>query len=136
MLQLLLIMKLKFYYGRTDDSNKEYELYLQKKSGCSFCTIGNSDHIENEIIEQNDYFWVVKNAFPYAIFDGFEVIDHLLIVPKKHVEAIFELTIEERQNLIELISKYEIKGYSFFSRSPKNQAKSIWHQHTHLIKVI
>lgn len=126
----------KYYYGRTDENNEKYESQKQKQVGCPFCMIKDPTYIENEIIEETNYFWVITNAFPYEFFDSIKATDHLMIVPKKHTETISELTEQEHKSLIELINKYEPQGYTFMGRAPSNTAKTVAHQHTHLIKTI
>lgn len=129
----------KYYYGRTDDTNLDYDKYRAdraKQTDCAFCMINSTKPIKNEIIEENEYFWIITNAFPYEVFDSIKATDHLMIVPKKHTETISELSKQERELLIELINKYEPQGYTFMGRAPSNTAKTVEHQHTHLIKTI
>jgi diadenosine tetraphosphate (Ap4A) HIT family hydrolase len=125
----------KYYYGRSDTDTQDYRQYRQHQTDCVFCKINNPDSID-VIIEADDDFWVVKNAFPYQVFDNIEVSDHLLVVPKKHVESLSELSQHQRGRLIKILSRYEKLGYSIMSRSPNNRAKSVAHQHTHLIKLV
>lgn len=124
------------YYSRTVKEDTKYLDYLKTKTGCDFCNIGTPTNTLSQVREENELFWIVINAFPYTVFDGNEVADHIMIVPKKHVESISELSEDERQVLIELINKYEPMGYSFMGRDPNNSQKSITHQHTHLIKLV
>jgi diadenosine tetraphosphate (Ap4A) HIT family hydrolase len=124
-----------YYYGRLLADGQKYRAFRKQWDECSFCAIDRPDNTINEIVEQDDDFWVIKNAFPYKLFDSIEVTDHLLVVPKKHIDSIAQLSQPERQKLIELLSRYEAKGYSIVARSPDNQAKSMAHQHTHLIKI-
>jgi ATP adenylyltransferase len=123
------------YYGRLKTEGQRYRAFRKQWDECSFCAIGHPDNTLNVIVEQNDDFWVIKNAFPYKFFDSITVTDHLLVVPKKHIESLAQLTKRERQKLIELLARYESLGYSIMARSPDNQAKSMPHQHTHLIKI-
>jgi diadenosine tetraphosphate (Ap4A) HIT family hydrolase len=124
-----------YYYGRSTTNDRAYQSYRKKLTGCIFCKIDHPDNTVKKIVEELSDFWVIKNTFPYDVFDSIKVVDHLLIVPKKHIEGIAELTKRERIILIELISKYEAMGYSTMARHPGSQAKSIAHQHTHLIKL-
>jgi diadenosine tetraphosphate (Ap4A) HIT family hydrolase len=126
-----------YYYGRLKSDGRKYRTFLKQwEDGCSFCAIDHPDNTVVKIVEQYDDFWVIKNAFPYALFDSIEVADHLLVVPKKHAESIAELDKHERQKLIEILSRYEALGYSIMARGPGNNAKSMFHQHTHLIKIV
>jgi diadenosine tetraphosphate (Ap4A) HIT family hydrolase len=125
----------KFYCGRTEAEDLRYQKRRAQQVGCPFCQIGDQSE-DREILEENQAFWLIRADFPYAVFFGNEVVDHLLIVPKKHVEGIAGLTADERRVLIEMISRYEAKEYLFFGRSPNDSTKSVAHQHTHLIKTI
>ena len=123
----------KYYHARTDEDSNRYREYLKKQIGCVFCQIPDSIYIKN-VTEENESFWILKNEFPYAVYDGGKVVDHLMIVPKKHIEGISNLTEHEQKGLIELLIKYELLGYSFMARCPNDNGKTIAHQHTHLIK--
>jgi diadenosine tetraphosphate (Ap4A) HIT family hydrolase len=125
----------KYYYGRLATENHAYLEIRKQQTGCAFCHIGGLGNGITEVVEEIGHFWVVKNAFPYAMFDNADATDHLLIIPKKHVESIAELAPSERAELIEIVSRYEEQGYSWLGRSASNAAKSMSHQHTHLIKV-
>ena len=78
---------------------------------------------------------VIRNRFPYTLWDGSPVVDHLMIVPKRHIEAAGNFTYEEQQEWSSYALQYEADNYSVYARSAGNGAKSIVHQHTHLIKV-
>lgn len=80
-------------------------------------------------------FWLVANIFPYTIWDNFYVDEHLMLVPKRHIDSIGRFTDEELQTYGELLAEYEDDGYSVYGRAASNSAKSVTHQHTHLIKV-
>jgi ATP adenylyltransferase len=77
---------------------------------------------------------VVKNIYGYTVWELMDVQDHLMIMPKRHVESIFEFTKQEKTETIELIAEYEKKGYNTYARARDNIIKSVPHQHTHLIK--
>lgn len=108
-----------------------YRKSLQPAS-CQFCEFHGD---EDQVVENDREFWVVKNIFPYDIWDGCQVKDHLMITPKRHVVGISELLPSESKAYLELIGKYEKKGYSSYTRSPGNKTKSVAHLHTHLIKL-
>lgn len=111
-----------------------YKKYRDKHHGCTFCQIGKKDN-GNEIVDETKHFWVVTNLFPYEIWDSKPVVSHLLVVPKEHFHGLDEMTRSERATLIEILDRYEKRGYSFYGRSPKNTMRSMEHQHTHLIEV-
>lgn len=122
------------YSKRSQRIENRYAKYRQKHNdSCDFCNIGMPDSI-NTIIENHKHFWVIKNEFPYSTWDSEKVVDHLLVVPKKHVASIFKLSGSQRNSLMKIINKYDKLGYSFMERSADNKEKSMTHQHTHLIK--
>ena len=63
-----------------------------------------------------------------------DVTDHLMIIPKRHVDSMSDLSKEEKLDLINLMADYEAKGYNVYSREKESNMKSVVHQHTHLIK--
>ncbi len=77
---------------------------------------------------------VVTNLYPYRYWEFMDVIDHLMVVPKRHVTAISEFTKAEKLEFLELLSRYEGSGYNVYARAEENVMKTIPHQHTHLIK--
>jgi len=62
---------------------------------CIFCKIINND-IPTEFLYQNDNLVVFKDINPLAPV-------HLLLVPKKHIRSINDLTDDDRSIVIELI---------------------------------
>jgi diadenosine tetraphosphate (Ap4A) HIT family hydrolase len=68
------------------------------------------------------------------MWDDHKVIEHRMIVPKKHTDTLKDLSAKEAKEYIELLSRYENKGYNVLARAPQSTQKSIVHQHTHLIK--
>ena len=76
---------------------------------------------------------IIKNIFPYDVWDGYEVSDHLMIVPKQHTETIGDFSKEELQEYVNILAKYEKMGYSIYARAPQNKRKTVPHEHTHLI---
>lgn len=118
---------------RSRKEHRTYKKHLSKnnKNSCDFCDI---DKDSDQFIEDNSSFKLIKNIFPYSLWDGLRVKDHLLIVPKKHTDTLSNLSPEESKDFVELMSKYEIKGYNVYARAPGSIRKTIIHQHTHLIK--
>ena len=56
-----------------------------------------------------------------------------MAVPKRHVKNFSEMNQQEAMELLQIISQYEIDGYSMYARAPKDVMRSITHQHTHLL---
>lgn len=118
---------------RSRKEEKTYTRYLKTKpkGRCPFCQIGTGD---DQLVEQTKYFKVIHNIFGYSLWDSQEVADHLMIVPKQHINSLSKLSADAAQDYLKLIGKYEKKSYSQYSRAPSSVVKSIPHQHTHLIK--
>lgn len=111
----------KKYRRKHQNSPKNYNFYERVKN-------------EKGVIEDLDFFIVAKNIFGYQIWDGFEVQEHLLVIPKRFVEGISEFSQQEFEEFQKIIAKYEAKDFSIYARAPKNKSKTVMHQHTHLIK--
>jgi diadenosine tetraphosphate (Ap4A) HIT family hydrolase len=110
---------------------RKYLKNLQPGHDCEFCSIGKKDP---QFVSQTKYFKVIRNIFPYSMWDDHTVKDHLLILPKEHTDTLSSLPQASKIEYVELISKYESKGYNIYARSPGHASKSVIHQHTHLIK--
>ena len=78
---------------------------------------------------------MIKNIFGYDLWDGCGVDEHFMIIPKRHVASLAELTSDERIDYMDTIAKYEADGYSLYARSPGNATKSVVHQHMHFMKI-
>jgi len=119
--------------SRNRKTQKAYDHYSHHKpEGCDFCEFSGDTP---QVIASTDKFWIVKNIFAYSHWDDTPVEDHLMIVPKRHIEGLHELTPAEAAGFFKLVSRFERLGYSFYARTPRSIAKSIPHQHTHLIKL-
>jgi diadenosine tetraphosphate (Ap4A) HIT family hydrolase len=119
-------------------TNKAHKAYMQHRrvtkdqSACTFCAI-NEGH--PELVELTKSHKVITNKFPYSQWDGQGVVEHLMIVPKKHTDSLNDLDFEESHEYLQLVSYYEKRGYNIYARSPVSNRKTILHQHTHLIKL-
>lgn len=99
-------------------------------NGCPFCRVES----EREII--------ASSALSLAFFDGFPVSPgHALIIPRRHVASFFELTKEEKQDLLSLMDnvkciideKYHPDGYNIGVNVGEAAGQSVLHVHMHLI---
>ena len=97
---------------------------------CPFCKIES----EREII--------ASSRLSVAFFDGFPVSPgHALIIPKRHVSSFFDLSQEERQDLLNLADsvkqiveeRYHPDGYNIGINVGEAAGQSIFHVHMHLI---
>lgn len=103
---------------------------LQKSQGCPFC---DSETIVNAVYENNELY-VVPNLTSYDLWELHDVVDHLLVVPKRHVKTLSELTQKEKLAIMNVYSTYEEDGYSIYARGKGFVKRSVNHQHSHLIK--
>jgi len=78
--------------------------------------------------------FVLPNRVSYDVFEGRKVTDHLMIIPKRHVEKFEDFTDEEALEFVRMSAKYEADGYNVYARGMGNVSRSVLHQHTHLIK--
>ena len=111
------------------------EAFLEKeRKNCIFCSI-----IEGKqpayIIEENEHFLIILDIFPLRP-------GHTLIVAKRHVKFIEDLTYQEREVLIDLInkmskklkrSKLNAKATQIILNNGKEANQTIPHLHFHVI---
>lgn len=118
---------------RRRSTEKSYLRYLKEETlaadNCPFCDIKN-----RKILYEGKAFRVVENIYPYDIWDDLKVLDHLLIVPRRHIAKIADFTKAEDGEYMKIVHDFDKKGYSLYARSAGNSSKSIVHQHSHLIK--
>ncbi len=97
---------------------------------CPFCLVEQ----EREII--------ASTSLSLAFFDGFPVSPgHALIIPRRHVASFFDLTEEERQDLLSLLDRvkgiveerYHPDGYNIGVNVGAAAGQSVFHVHMHLI---
>ena len=101
---------------------------------CLFCNISKGQ-TATEILFENDTLVVFKDINPHAPV-------HLLIVPKKHIRSINDLTDDERPILAEMIMvardmAAEVgvsqSGYKLLFNVEKGGGQVIFHLHLHVI---
>ena len=101
---------------------------------CLFCKIS-SGETDTEMLFENDILVVFKDIRPAAPV-------HLLIVPKKHIRSINELTEADRPILAEMVmaakdmaARYNVakSGYRLFFNVERGGGQVIFHLHLHLI---
>ncbi len=120
---------------RSRKDEKSYAAHrknVHAKVGCIFCDYEESGQSYKD---QTKSFVIINNIYPYSHWDGQGVLDHLLVVPKKHTDTLSDLDSNEAIEYVNLIASYESKGYSVYSRAPASNRKTVIHQHTHLIKL-
>jgi len=104
------------------------------EESCKFCQIVNRE-TATQFLYENDLLVVFKDINPHAPV-------HLLIVPKKHIRSINDLTDEHQEivaNII-MVAKEMAKqqgisksGYRIFFNVERGGGQVIFHLHLHLI---
>ncbi len=106
--------------------------------------------IEGEILKVSDCVfcempvsaYVIGNNYFYGLFDKYPVTEgHLLIIPKRHAETLFELTEDERRALFEIMEdgkallekKFNPAGFNFGINQGLTAGQTIPHLHLHII---
>jgi diadenosine tetraphosphate (Ap4A) HIT family hydrolase len=115
-----------FHYRTT---KKKYAGY-PKPATCPFC----DRKMAYEKIAETTHAFIAPNRVFYDLWELRTVTDHLLVIPKRHVSSLSELTPTERIDIMNVIADYEGGGYNVYARAANSPQKSVGHQHTHLIK--
>lgn len=125
--------------ARLQSVDREYASYRKKMAEmygdgpvpCPFC-----DDISNrQIVEDCGDFLVIKNDFPYHIYANLEVVDHLVVIPKRHIDQLLQLNDRQRADYSAILWRYHNQGYDNLTRSARSSGRSVpAHVHTHLIQ--
>ncbi len=120
------------FRSRKDEGAYSSWREANKSSECLFCEVkpGHDQHIKSF-----NHFNLVRNIFPYSLWDSMGVEEHILLSPFRHVDSISDFYQSEGEEFLRVISDYESRGYSVYFRAKGSNAKSITHQHAHLIKL-
>lgn len=102
------------------------------RGDCTFCT---DPTLPVRVVRSTSTMQLLPNRTYYDVFEGLSVEDHLLIIPKRHLESINDFTPEEKLEMMDLIGEFECQGYSVYARGVGSISRSVKHQHTHLIKL-
>jgi diadenosine tetraphosphate (Ap4A) HIT family hydrolase len=111
---------------------KLYQRQKRKPGGCQFCDPAEIDY---RLQEQSEHAVVVPNKTPYDVWEHHRVLDNLMVIPKRHVTHLGELTDDELLDIMRLVAQYEEAGYNVYARTNKSPRRSQGHQHTNLIKI-
>lgn len=101
-----------------------------KTKDCQFCL----PETLQKAIRTTKYAYIVANRVSYDLWDNHEVTEHLMVLPKRHVHSLSDLTPEERLDIMNIMAEYEAQNYSVYARGIDSPQRSQRHQHTHLIK--
>ena len=104
-----------------------YKDFLKTVTKCPFC--GG----DNRIIKDMPGAYITYSIAPYHKH-------HLLVVPKRHVLDLSELSDEESKDIIslqklgqEMLKKLGYKDYTILVRFGENSGKSVEHTHFHIV---
>lgn len=112
----------------------ERMIELQKNKICAFCPENISEATDSPIEIETKHWLVKKNDYPYD-----NTSYHLLVIPKKHVKTISDLTKVAKAEFLDLISqvesKYKFKSYALGMRSGdmRFNGGSVEHLHAQVI---
>ena len=120
-------------YAHYRKTRKKYTRNKQADTSldCTYC----QNITPDQMVRETEHMLLIRNRLPYDLWEYHPVIIHLLIVPKRHVRALSEMSDAERLDLLALCAEYEPLGYSIYARATDNPRRSVKHQHTHLIKI-
>jgi len=96
---------------------------------CAFCTLP-----QVRIIDTSSYGLVVRDAFPVSP-------GHTLIIPKRHVGSFFDLSSDEREDLMSLLAtakanveaEFKPDSYNIGINDGPAAGQTVPHLHIHLI---
>ena len=106
-------------------------LKTTKGLGCAFCA-DRLKETKRKVLAENDSMLLLENDFPYKKWSNLTVKKHLLIVPKRHVIKMQDMTTAEKTDLAHIMATSDAMGYSFYIRSYSDKYRSIGHIHGHL----
>lgn len=120
---------------------KTYKTYssatTKDKKRTDICTLCNDyENSKGRIVAENGTMFLMANRVKYDMFEGQRVADHLMIMPKRHVETLADFTEAEKIDQMTILGDYEKQGYDVYARGVGNIMRSVKHQHTHLIKTV
>ena len=115
--------------AKTYNPQQTKKQLVSNQVDCPFCP-----PLNEVVVEETAHNHSMHNKYSYQYWEFMHVLDHLMIVPRRHVERLSELTDEEKIDTINVIAKYEDLGYNVYARESTSAVKSVPHQHTHLIK--
>ena len=121
------------HYRKTLRQYAKFNSGDNKLSACTFC---NQYKVRKNILSESETMFIIPNRVKYDMFEGQRVRDHLMVIPKRHLESISEFTDEEKLDHMKILAEYEKQGYDVYARGVGNIARSVKHQHTHLIKTV
>jgi len=107
---------------------------LQESGICFMCPEHLRDYSNNRIEFETEHWIITPNAYPYK-----NTILHLLLIPKRHVKTMSDLSAKERLNfseaIIEVEKRHKLDSYSLGMRNGdfRYNGGSVEHLHAHII---
>ena len=102
---------------------------------CLFCNIAQKK-VPSDIVHEDEKFFVFKDINPKASF-------HVLIVPKKHIESVDHVELQDKELMGELIlcaqkvaREKSLEGYKLAVNVGRKGGQLIDHLHLHLLSDI
>lgn len=104
---------------------------------CPFCNMDKTK-LENTILDETQYFYIIPAL-------GSIVEGYILIISKRHIHSMSELTVNERKEYENLMNQYREIFKSIYTKYPiifehgspliesKLKANSVVHAHTHIV---
>lgn len=101
---------------------------LQNKN-CVFCTLP-----PHRVIDENATAVTIRDGYPVSP-------GHTLLIPKRHKASFFDLSVQERGDILELLERakltidkeFEPKGYNIGINDGPAAGQTVPHLHIHLI---
>lgn len=120
------------HYRKTLKTYATHNAKDKASTGCTFCNeIGQS-----RIVHENDTMFIIPNRVSYDMFEGRRVLEHFMVIPKRHAETLAEFTDQEKIDQMTIAGEYEAKGFNVYARGVGSVSRTVKHQHTHLIKLV
>jgi len=119
------------YYGDNPQLLARYREIVETGE-CPFCegNIGNG----HQFVGRTKHWNIVINPYPYP-----NSVVHLLVIPKRHLESLEELSLKEWGEMAEVITvaiqRYPVlsQGYGLAIRVREIGGVTLYHLHMHLI---
>ena len=101
-------------------------------ANCLFCDIAQKK-IPSDIVHEDEKFFVFKDINPKALF-------HVLIIPKKHIESVDHVELQDKELMGELIlcaqkvaREKNLEGYKLAINVGRKGGQLVDHLHLHLL---